>query len=176
MGGMVGRFSVEQQERIWDGWRGGKSLGLIAGAVGSTRPRVGRFLRASGGIRPVPRRRRAGHLSLVEREEISRGIAAGRSPRVIAHRIGRTASTVFREIARNGGRQVYRAAVAGSAAFERARPPKPSKLAADPSLRELVAAKLSEDWSPQQIAWWMRRCHPGEAGRRISDESIYRDL
>lgn len=176
MGGVVGRFSGEQQERIWEGWRGGESLGLIAGVVGSTRPRVGRFLRASGGIRPVPRRRRAGHLSLVEREEISRGIAAGWSARVIAHRIGRTASTVSREIARNGGRQVYRAVVADSAAFERARRPKPSKLAADPLLRGVVAAKLGQDWSPQQIAWWLRRCHPDDAGCRISHESIYRDL
>ncbi|MEV0360268.1 helix-turn-helix domain-containing protein [Nocardia sp. NPDC050697] len=96
VGGAVGPFSVEQQERIWGGWRGGESLGLIAGVVGSTRPRVGQFLRASGGIRPVPRRRRAGHLSLGEREKISRGIAAGCSARVITQRIGRTASTVSR--------------------------------------------------------------------------------
>lgn len=176
MGGVVGRFSGEQQERIWDGWRGGESLGLIAGEVGSTRPRVARLLRASGGIRPVPRRRRAGHLSLVEREEISRGIAAGWSARVIAQRVGRTASTVSREIARNGGREAYRAVVADSAAFERARHPKLSKLATDALLREVVAAKLGQDWSPQQIAWWLRRCHPGGARRWVSHESIYRDL
>ncbi|MEV6656303.1 IS30 family transposase [Nocardia fluminea] len=80
------------------------------------------------------------------------------------------------EWARNGGRQMYRAVVADSAAFERARRPKPSKLAADPVLCEVVAAKLGEDWSPQQIAWWLRRRHPGDVGRWISHESIYRDL
>ncbi|WP_436975383.1 IS30 family transposase [Nocardia asteroides] len=149
---------------------------VIADVVGSTHPRVSRFLRASGGIRPVPRRRRAGHLSLVEREEISRGIAVGWSGRVIAQHIGRSASTVAREIARNGGRDVYRAVVADAAAFERARRPKPSKLATDTSLRGMVATLLDEDWSPEQIARWLRRCHPGDAVRRVSHETIYRDL
>ncbi|MGW4369783.1 IS30 family transposase [Nocardia takedensis] len=169
-------FSKEQRERIWDGWRAGESLGLIAGAVGSTHPRVGRFLRASGGIRPASRCRRAGHLSLVEREEISRGIAAGWSGTVIADRLGRPASTVSREIARNGGLGVYRAVVADEAETDRARRPKTSKLADDPVLRGVVAAKLAEDWSPQQIARWLRRGHPGDASRRVSHESIYRDL
>ncbi|MEV0360267.1 hypothetical protein AB0H71_29850 [Nocardia sp. NPDC050697] len=88
----------------------------------------------------------------------------------------RSATRATREIARNGGRQVYPAVLADSAAFERARRPKPSKLATDPALREVVAAKLGQDWSPQQFASWLRRCHPGEAERRISHESIYRDL
>ncbi|GAB2454696.1 IS30 family transposase [Nocardia tengchongensis] len=175
MGAVVG-FSVDQQQRMWDGWRGGESLMMIAEAVGSTHPRVSRFLRASGGIRPSPRRRRAGHLSLIEREEISRGIAVGWSARVIAQRIGRSASTVSREIARNGGRGVYRAVVADTAAFERARRPKPSKLATDTLLRGLVAALLGEDWSPQQIARWLRRCHPEDAMQWVSHETIYRDL
>ncbi|MFI5500992.1 IS30 family transposase [Nocardia asteroides] len=175
MGAVVG-FSVEQQQRIWDGWRGGESLMVIADVVGSTHPRVSRFLRASGGIRPVPRRRRTGHLSLCEREEIARGIAVGRSARVIAQRIGRTASTVSREIARNGGRAVYRAVAADTAAFERARRPKPSKLTTNTVLRDEVVALLGEDWSPQQIAWWLRDRHPGDVGLRVSHESIYRGI
>nr|WP_167659905.1 helix-turn-helix domain-containing protein [Nocardia mangyaensis] len=110
----------------------------------------------SGGIRQASRCRRAGHLSLGEREEISRGIAAGRAARTIADQIGRASSTLSREITRNGGREVYRAAVADAAAYERALRPKPSKLATNPVLREMVAAKLGEDWSPQQIAGWLR--------------------
>jgi hypothetical protein len=130
--------------------------------LGETLPRIRRFLRQSGGIPPVPRRRRADHLSLVEREEISRGIAAGLSPRSIAERIDRPSSTVSREIGRNGGRDAYRALAADAAAFDRARRPKVSKLAANAELAGVVAAKLDDDWSPQQIAQWLRREHPNE--------------
>jgi len=139
-------------------------------------PRIRWHLRQSGGITPIPRQRRADHLTLVEREEISRGIATGLSARVIARRIDRPSSTVSREIARNGGRDVYRALVADAAAFERARRPKPSKLAAHARLRGVVAAKLDADWSPQQIAQWLRREYLDDAAMRISHESIYRDV
>jgi IS30 family transposase len=120
--------------------------------LGETLPRIRRFLRQSGGIPPVPRQRRADHLSLVEREEISRGIAAGLSARSIAGRIERPSSTVSREIARNGGRDAYRALAADAAAFERARRPKVSKLGANTQLRGVVGTKLDEEWSPPQIA------------------------
>jgi IS30 family transposase len=113
---------------------------------------------------------------LVEREEISRGIAAGLAARSIAGRIDRPSSTVSREIARNGGRGAYRALAADVAAFERARRPKTSKLAANAELRGVVAAKLDDDWSPQQIAQWLQREHPGDAAMRVSHESIYRDV
>jgi transposase, IS30 family len=83
---------------------------------------------------------------------------------------------VSREIARNGGRDAYRALVADAAAFERARRPKLSKLAANAKLRGVVAGKLDDDWSPQQIAQWLRREFGGDASMRISHESIYRDL
>ena len=132
--------------------------------------------RRSGGIPPIPRQRRADHLTLAEREEISRGIAAGLSARSIAGRIDRPSSTVSREIARNGGRDAYRALVADATAFERARRPKPSKLAAKPELRSVVAAKLDADWSPQQITQWLRLRHPRDAAMRVSHESIYRDV
>jgi hypothetical protein len=101
--------------------------------LGETLPRIRRYLRESGGIAPIPRRRRFDHLSLVEREEISRGIAAGLSARTIARRINRPSSTVSREIARNGGRDAYRALVADAAAFQRAWRPKATKLAANRS-------------------------------------------
>jgi IS30 family transposase len=115
-------------------------------------------------------------LTLTEREEISRGIAAGLTARSIADRRGRPSSTVSREIARNGGRHAYRALAADAGAFDRARRPKVSKLGANAELAGLVAAKLDEDWSPQQIAQWLRREHPGDPVMWVSHESIYRDV
>jgi IS30 family transposase len=173
--GPVG-FSVGQQNLLWVMWRRGDSIREMERTLGETLPRIRRFLRQSGGIPPVPRQRRAGHLTLVEREEISRGIAAGLAARSIAGRIDRPSSTVSREIARNGGRGAYRALAADAAAFERARRPKTSKLASNAELRGVVAAKLDDDWSPQQIAQWLRREHPGDAAMCVSHESIYRDV
>jgi IS30 family transposase len=173
--GPVG-FDVEQQALIWAMWRRGDAIREMERTLGETLPRIRRYLRESGGMPPIPRRRKVGHLTLEEREEISRGIATGLSARMIAGRIDRPSSTVSREIARNGGRDAYRALVADAAAFERARRPKPSKLAAKPELRDVVADKLDDDWSPQQIAQWLRREFGGDAAMRISHESIYRDL
>jgi transposase, IS30 family len=173
--GPVG-FSVEQQNLLWAMWRRGDSIREMERTLGETLPRIRRFLRQSGGIPPVPRQRRASHLSLVEREEISRGIAEGLTARSIAGRIGRPSSTVSREIVRNGGRHAYRALSADAAAFERARRPKVSKLGANAQLATLVAAKLEDDWSPQQIAQWLRREHPSDPALWVSHESIYRDV
>jgi IS30 family transposase len=173
--GAVG-FSVEQQNLLWAMWRRGDSIREMERTLGETLPRIRRFLRQSGGVPPVPRQRRASHLTLVEREEISRGIAAGLTGRSIAGRIGRPSSTVSREIVRSGGRVAYRALAADAAAFERARRPKVSKLAANAELAGLVAAKLDDDWWPQQIARWLRRQHPGDADMWVSHESIYRDV
>jgi len=173
--GPVG-FGVEQQDLLWGMWRGGESIRAMERALAVSLPRIQRFLRQTGGIRPGPQRRREGHLAAGEREEISRGIAAGLSGRVIAGRLGRSPSTVSREIDRNGGRDAYRAVDADAAAYGRARRPKPSKLATDPVLRERVSTKLVEDWSPQQIAARLRLQHPDEPGLRVSHETIYRDL
>jgi len=173
--GPVG-FSDEQQDQLWGMWRGGESLRTMERSLAVSLPRIQRFLRQTGGIRPLSQRRREGHLAAGEREEISRGIAAGRSGRVIADRLGRSPSTVSREIDRNGGRDAYRAVDADAAAYDRALRPKPSKLATNPALRERVRAKLVEDWSPQQIAARLRLQHPDEPGLRVSHERIYRDL
>ena len=173
--GPVG-FDVEQQALIWAMWSRGDAIREMERTLGETLPRIRRYLRESGGMPPIPRRRRVGHLSLDEREEISRGIAAGLSARGIAGCIGRPSSTVSREIARNGGRDGYRAVLADAAAFERARRPKPSKLATNPRLRGVVAEKLDGDWSPQQIAQWLRQEFREDVAMRISHESIYRDL
>jgi IS30 family transposase len=115
-------------------------------------------------------------LSAADREEISRGNAAGLSARAIASRLGRSASTISREIGRNGGRAAYRACVADVAAWERARRSRPSRLASSPALLALVRARLEEDWSPQQIAVWLRQLHPNDPPRRVSHETIYRSI
>src|SRR6202008_3407720 len=163
--GPVG-FSVEQQDLIGAlGWLG-DATSERERTLGETLPRIRRYLRQWGGIPPIPRQRRANQLTLAEREEISRGIAAGLSARTIAGRIDRPSSTVSREIVRNGGRDAYRALVADAASFERARRPKPSKLAANVRLRDIVADKLDDDWSPQQIAQWLRRGVGVDAGTR----------
>ncbi|MBX7555540.1 IS30 family transposase [Streptomyces sp. tea 10] len=114
-------------------------------------------------------------MSLAEREEISRGIAAGESARIVAARLGRSASSVSREITRNGGRDQYRATTADRRAWQLAQRPKPCKLDTNSALQEMVQEKLLEDWSPQQIAVWLQR-NSSTGGMRISHEAIYRTL
>jgi IS30 family transposase len=111
-----------------------------------------------------------------DREEISRGLAAGRSMRQIAATIGRAPSTVSREIARHGGRNGYRAADADAAAWERARRPKRCRLAHNLRLQWIVAEKLRLDWSPEQISGWLQRTFPTDETLRVSHETIYRSL
>jgi IS30 family transposase len=113
---------------------------------------------------------------MAEREEISRGVAAGESCRQIAARLGRVPSTVSRELARNGGRHRYRAQAADAAAFGRAQRPKAAKLVLEPRLRAVVEAKLALRWSPQQIAGWLPLAYPQDPVMRVSHETIYRSL
>ena len=115
-------------------------------------------------------------LSTTEREEISRGLAAGESLRVIAGRLARAPSTVSREVARNGGRPIYRACRADRAAVRNMRRPKVAKLTRCPRLREAVEAKLELHWSPQQIASWLVLEFPDDAEMRVSHETIYLSL
>ncbi|XAD56640.1 IS30 family transposase [Streptomyces albidoflavus] len=169
-------FSPAQQDEIWRRWREGQSFSLIGRALGAPMQSARRFLYQSGGVRLAPQTRSERHLSGSEREEISRGIAAGESARQLAKRLGRSPSTVSREIARNGGRDRYRAAPADAAAYARGRRPKQAKLAQRPVLRTLVEAKLVLCWSPEQIAGWLRRQFPGDASMQISHEAIYLSL
>src|SRR6266496_549121 len=129
-----------------------------------------------GGIRPVPRHRSRLALTLSEREEISRGIAVHRSARSMAGLLGRSPSTVSREIRRNGGYDGYRAALADDKAWARTRCPKRCKLATNAWLRQAVAGKLRLDWSPEQIAGWLKRTHPEDECNQVSHETIYRSL
>ncbi|NUV78325.1 IS30 family transposase [Streptomyces albidoflavus] len=169
-------FSPAQQDEIWRRWREGQSFSLIGRALGAPMQSARRFLYQSGGVRLAPQTRSERHLSGSEREEISRGIAAGESARQLAKRLGRSPSTVSREIARNGGRDRYRAAPADATAYARGRRPKQAKLAQRPVLRTLVEAKLVLCWSPEQIAGWLRRQFPGDASMQISHEAIYLSL
>jgi len=115
-------------------------------------------------------------LTLREREEISRGVAAGESARRIAGRLGRSPSTVTRELNRHDGRRRYRAAEADRRAWERARRPQRCKLARQPALSRIVAAKLQQDWSPQQIAGWLKIEFPDDETMWVSHETIYLTL
>jgi IS30 family transposase len=115
-------------------------------------------------------------LTLAEREEVSRGLVAGRSLRAIAAALGRSASTLSREVRRNGGPGRYRAAAADSGAWKRSLRPKSCKLALHDALRQVVVAKLQLEWSPQQIAGWLKRSYPHDEALQVSHETIYRSL
>ena len=125
---------------------------------------------------PEPRQRASRRLSLEEREEVSRGLAAGLSLRLIAAGLGRAPSTISREVAGNGGRRRYRATLADQGAWARATRPKACKLTTNPVLAGIVAAKLQRRWSPQQIAGWLKLTYPDDPGMHVSHESIYRTL
>lgn len=166
----------ERRQEVWERWRSGDSISEISRAVGSPPGSIFSILLPYGGIYQAPKRRRPGALALAEREEISRGLARGESCRAIARRLGRPASTISREVARNRGRGKYRAVDADDRAFRRARRPKPCLLARRPALRQFVAAKLKDDWSPEQISGWLAKRHPAGSMMRVSHETIYRSL
>jgi hypothetical protein len=171
------RFTARQKAELWERWKNGQCVADIARALGRrNKSGVYRILAHDGGIVPLPRRRAAEALRLVEREEISRGIAAGRSIRRIARDLGRSPSTVSREIGRNGGSQAYRASQADGRAWDRALRPKPCRLAHYAPLRWRVAQKLALQWSPEQVAGWLKQRFPTDPDMQLSHETIYRSL
>jgi IS30 family transposase len=169
-------LTAEEKTEIWRRYRGGASLRAIHQALGRASRTVWSFVASTGGVPPALRTRPPLRLSLAEREEISRGVVAEESCRAIARRLGRSASTVSREIAGHGGRPRYRACDADRAAWQQARRPKPAKLATHPRLRAMVAAKLKLRWSPQQIAGWLRHEHGDDPELQVSHETIYMSL
>ncbi len=174
--GRPGGLSAAGKKELWERWRAGGSVSDIARALQKPPGSIHGMLRAAGGISPPERRRRRCALTPAEREEISRGLATGESLRAIAARLGRSASTVGREVGRNGGREEYRATKADERAWERARRPRRCLLATNGRLRDVVAKKLEEDWSPEQISGWLERRYPGDEAMRVSHEIIYRTL
>ena len=169
-------FTAAEKTELWDRWQRWESLKAIGRAFGKPSSSIHLQVSPHGGIRPAPRRRSRLSLTLSEREEISRGLAAHQSARSIARMLGRSASTVSRELGRNGGYDCYRAALGDAKAWDRARRPKRCKLANSPRLRQAVASQLRLNWSPEQIAGWLKRAHPEDESDRVSHETIYRSL
>jgi IS30 family transposase len=170
-------YYIEAQKALmWDRWKAGDILHEIGKLFDRPHTSIQPILSTTGGIRPPARRRARLALSLAEREEISRSLAAGESIRCVARRLQRAASTISRELLRNGGKTCYRAAKADGAAWERARCPKTCKLTSNPALAQIVAVKLQSQWSPEQIAGWLKRTYPDDKDLQVSHEAIYRTL
>jgi IS30 family transposase len=170
------RLSTEQRIDMWRRWKSGESLHEIGRAFGKGHGSIRFLLTQRGGIVPDARRRSLRTLTLAEREDISRGIASGLSIREIANGLQRAVSTVSREVARHGGRPLYRANEADHQAWESALRPKVCLLAIDEKLRTIVASKLILDWSPEQVSKWLKVHYPSNESMRVSHETIYRSL
>jgi IS30 family transposase len=170
------RLSAEQRTEIWRRWKAGESLREIGRAFGKDHGSIQFLLSQRGGIVPAVRRRSLRTLTLAEREVISRGIASGSSIREIARWLERAASTVSREVVRHGGRSLYRASEADHQAWKSALRPRPCLLALHRKLRTMVASKLIQDWSPEQISGWLKKRYPNNESMRVSHETIYRSL
>ena len=169
-------YTEEQKSLMWDRWQKGESLGSIAKLFDRHHSAIERIIADSGGIRPAPRHRSSRCLSLAEREEISRGVVAGNSIRSIATTLERSPSTVSREINRNGGLNQYRANQADKNAWNHAHRPKVCKLVKNRSLANIVASRLQLEWSPEQVAGWLKYTYPDDENNQVSHEKIYRSL
>ena len=169
-------LSEDERQDVWQRWKAGQNMSQISRLLGKTPWSIQSVVVRQGGVMPAPRRRAQRTLGLAEREEISRGLAGQLSFRQIAKGLARPVSTVSREVARHGGRAVYRASHADDQAWDWARRPKPCRLARHPRLRRSVAAKLTLQWSPEQIARWLKLRYPDDEGMRVSHETIYRSL
>ncbi len=169
-------YSAKQKAEMWDRWQRGESLNAIGRVFDRPSSSIFQQLSPTGGIRPPPRKRSRLALTLQEREMISRGLACDLSFRAIAKQLGRSPSTISREVNRHGGVTAYRASQAEQATWDRAHRPKPCKLAVIPALRRVVVRKLSGHWSPQQIAGWLKRVYAGNEMMQVSHETIYKSL
>ena len=171
------RLSELEKAEVWDRFVGGESQRSISRRLGRSPSTIRTHLLGSGFRRPVPGPEWSSlRLSLTEREEISRGLAAGESFRCIASGLGRAGSTVSREVTVNGGRDRYRATTAHGASRHRARRPKPTKLGSNHQLRGVVEEKLELWWSPVQISDWLTEAYPDSEEMQVSHETIYQSL
>lgn len=170
------KYTPEQRAEMWDRWKRGESMSSIGRAFNRESSSVYSMISPTGGIRPPERKRSQLALTLAEREEISRGIVSNLSLRAIARQLGRSPSTISREINRNGGYHDYRAARADQQAWDRAKRPKPCKLACNRAMSRIIASKLKLLWSPEQIAGWLKRTYPDDESYQVSHETIYRSL
>jgi IS30 family transposase len=172
----VNRLTDAEKTEIKDLWAAGLPVRLIGRQAGVPYSTVRGYVKVLARPTPPVRTRSPLRLSLAEREDISRGLAAGESLRAIAGRLGRAPSTISREVRTNGGRRRYRAVVADEAAWGRALRPKQQKLEQAELLRWLVEAGLERKWSPEQIAGWLRRSFPDRPELWVSHETIYQSL
>lgn len=169
-------FTEDQQSTIWSLWSQGKSLSEIGRQLNKHAGSIFCFLQKYGGIKPVTPSRSKRALTLLEREEISRGLSASLSIRNIAKSLNRHPSTVSREINRNGGIARYRVISADKQTWIRAKRPKKSKLQINVGLNDIITDKLSNKWSPEQISGYLKRTYPNDLTMHISHESIYKTL
>ena len=169
-------YTEADKALMWDRWEKGESLHSIAALFDRNHTSISGILARTGGIRPPKRTRSERTLSMSEREDISRGIVVGQSLRSIALALGRSPSTISREINRNGGRERYRANTADAAAWHRARRPQTCKLVRNRNLARIVAAKLKKRWAPVQIGGWLKKAYPNDETFQVSHETIYRSL
>jgi transposase, IS30 family len=175
--GKVGRMSEQDRMELRRRVAAGESPLEAARALGLSKSTLRRLRLGHGGLKPRTRPRSLLRLSVVEREEVSRGLEVGDSLRAIARRLGRSPSTVSREVARvGGGREGYRAWRGEAAAARRARRPKAGKLATCLPLREEVERRLLKRWSPQQIAASLKQDFPSRPDMHVSHETLYRSL
>ena len=169
-------FTAEQKSEIWDRWQRGESMSSFGRGFERDSSSIYPLLSRTGGIRPPDRKRSRLSLTLVEREVISRGLKVRLSLRYIARQLQRSASTISREVKRNGGADRYRAVPSDQAAWDRAHRPKLCKLACNSPLCRTISRKLQLNWSPEQIAGWLKRAYPQEEYNQVSHETIYRSL
>lgn len=169
-------YSDSQKALMWERWKQGWTLHEIGKLFDRGHSSIHRIIAESGGIRPPDRSRSRRALTLAEREEISLGLSVGQSMRSIAKRLGRSPSTISREIGRNGDQDGYRATLSDQAAWERALCPKLCKLAKNRALAGIVADMLRRLWSPEQIAGWLQHTYPNDQSLHVSHETIYRSL
>jgi IS30 family transposase len=166
------------QVQFWEGVRSGLGVQEAGAAAGVGPVKAFAWFRQAGGVKSNGPRPASGRfLSVEEREEIAVGLAAGDSQRAIAERLGRSPSTISREVRRNSrGRRQYRALAAQGHAQHRAARPKTAKLAGNGELRELVQARLKQKWSPEQISVMLRREFGGRPEMQVSHETIYQSI
>lgn len=169
-------YTAEQKSLMWERWKKGDTLHDIGRLFDRGHSSVQRILQETGGFEPRERKRSCRSLTLPEREVISRGLAMELSMRTIATQLGRSPSTVSREIKRNGSYADYRAVVAENAAWQRALRPKTCKLTGRLDLVRIISRKLQRQWSPQQISGWLTRKYPNNKNYHVSHETIYKSL
>jgi IS30 family transposase len=169
-------YTTEKMSLIWDCWKKGQSLRSIGRIFERNSNSIYGLISRTGGIRPPQRCRSKHSLVLSEREEISRGIALQLSLRTIAAKLGRSPSTISREIRRNGGLASYRATQAEDAAWQRSCRPKLCKSASAPKLCKIIGDKLKDKWSPEQISGWLKQKYPNNKDNHVSYETIYKSL